>query len=182
MAGDRERDAAIRSLVQRIRDDTKRRVPDIDPDGPGREGRVLILLSDPGEGGALKTGYLSPIKNSDPTAKNQARLLREASLSPDLCVFWNGIPYDLEGRHPKAPDLNRGATYLNEMIVLLPNLRAVVAAGNIAQDVCRRSGVDAINICHPSNRGLSGGVRGARLQREKEYRNGLRQAAMLATS
>lgn len=152
MAGERERDAAIRSLVRRIREETKRRVPDVDPDGPGGSGRVLILLSDPGEGGALRTGYLSPIKNSDPTAKNQARLMREARST------------------------------LKEIIALLPNLRAVVAAGNVAQDVCHRAGVDAINICHPSNRGLSGGVKGARLLREKEYRDGLRQAAMLAMS
>lgn len=139
-----------------------------------------MLLSDPGEGGALKTGYLSPTKNSDPTANNQTRLMREAGLAEAVCVFWNGIPYDLEGQEPKAPDLNCGARYLREMIALLPQLRAVVAAGDVAQDVCRRARVEAIAVCHPSNRGLSGGVAGARRQREEDYRDGLRRAARLA--
>lgn len=175
-------DAAISGLVERIREETHRRVPDIDPDGPGADSPVLILLSDPGEGGALKTGYLSPTKNSDPTAHNQSRLMREAGLSQSVCLFWNGIPYDLEGRDPKASDVTRGSIYLKQMIALLPDLRAVVAAGNVAQDVCRRAGVDAINVCHPSNRGLSGGVRGARPRREKEYRDGLQRAARFAAS
>ncbi len=182
MAEAGRRDAAILSLVERIRQETQRRVPDIDSDGPGANARVLMLLSDPGEGGALRTGILSPMKNSDPTAKNQARLMREAALSSDLCVFWNGIPYDLGGRGPKAPDLTRGAIYLREFVVLLPMLQAVVAAGSIAQDVCRRAGLAFIGVCHPSNRGLAGGVRGARPRREREYREGLQRAAQLAAT
>jgi len=109
-------------------------------------------------------------------------LLREAGLSPSLCVFWNGVPYDLEGRKVTARDMVAGAAYLKEMVALLRNLRAVVAAGNVAQEVCRRAGVDAINVCHPSNRGLGGGVRGARPRRERAYREGLQQAAKLAAT
>jgi uracil-DNA glycosylase len=175
-----ERDAAVRALVRRIRRKTRRRVPDIDPCGPGATARVLMLLSDPGEGGALRTGYLSPMRNTDPTARNQARLMAEAGLSPDVCVFWNGIPWDLEGRKPTAADKERGAAYLVEMVNRLPNRRAVVAAGRVAQDVCARAGIAFIPVPHPSNRGLSGGVRGARRAREAEHRRGLKRAAQLA--
>jgi hypothetical protein len=138
-----------------------------------------MLLSDPGEGGALRTGYLSPTKNTDPTARNQARLMAEAGLSPDVCVFWNGIPWDLEGRKPTAADEERGAAYLVEIFELLRS-PVVVAAGRVAQDVCRRAGIAFIAVPHPSNRGLSGGVRGARGAREAEHRRGLKRPAKLA--
>jgi hypothetical protein len=87
-----------------------------------------MLLSDPGDG-ALSTGYLSPSRNKDPTARNQARLMDEAGLDDDLCVFWNGITWDLSGGKPTAADKARGAAYVREMIELLPKLHAVVAAG-----------------------------------------------------
>ena len=125
------RDAAIQSLIESIRRDMKRRVPNVDPNGPGAHARVLMLLSDPGESGALASGYLSPLRNSDPTANNQRRLMREAGLSPAVCVFWNGIPYDLEQGKANASDKRRGAGYLQRLRSTLQELRVIVADGGM---------------------------------------------------
>lgn len=106
------RDAAIRRPVRRIRRQTGRSVPDVDPDGPGDGARVLMVLRDPAELGALTTGYLSPTKNTDATARNQKRLMREAGLREEVCLFWNAVPWDLLGANPTAADKRRGAAYL----------------------------------------------------------------------
>jgi hypothetical protein len=174
------RDDRIRRLVTRVRRQTGRAVPHVDPDGPGDAARVLILLQDPGELGALRTGYLSPTKNNDATALNQKRLMRDAGLREEVCLFWNAVPWDLKGQNPTAADKRSGATYLAELIGLLRHLRAIVACGTIAHEVCDLAEVEALRVCHPSDRGLSGHIRGARPRREADYRRRLAEAAALA--
>jgi hypothetical protein len=147
-------------------------VPDVDPDGPGIDAQVLILLRDPGRLGALTTNYLS-VMSPDRTAENQRRLLAAANLPLDVCLFWNAVPWDLDGRNPSSADLKAGARYLGELVKLMKRTPTIVACGNAAQDTCARARLDAIQICHPSDRGLRGGG----VNREPAHLAGLKDAA-----
>jgi hypothetical protein len=82
--------------VRRIRRERNAAVPDVDPDGPGVDADVLVVLRDPGPLGALKTSCLSV----NATAANQRRLFAAPDLPSDACLFWNAVPWDLEGRRP----------------------------------------------------------------------------------
>jgi hypothetical protein len=86
------RQAPIRALVHRIRRQTGRGVPDVDRDGPGTDGEVIVPLRDPGRLGALKTNVLSPIENDDRTATNQQRLFAAARLPIDVCLLLERRP------------------------------------------------------------------------------------------
>jgi len=97
--------SGIRGLVADIRRE-KGSVPDVDPDGPGSDARVVLVMLTPGpaQGGAQMTGVLSPTKNSDQTALNLRQLLREAQLDERICVFWNAIPWSLGARREPTDD------------------------------------------------------------------------------
>jgi hypothetical protein len=125
------KDAAIEALVvARIRHEAGRPTPTIDPNGPRSSARVLVVLRDPGELGARQTGVLSPITNDDQTARNMRRLWAEAGLDMSVCIFWNAVPWALEGRRkPTSGEIARGARYLRELVQLLPRLQAVLAMG-----------------------------------------------------
>jgi hypothetical protein len=170
------RHESIKKLVRRIRSEMNSAVPDIDPDAAGIDAHVLVVLRDPGRLGALTTNYLSVLKNPDRTAANQRRLFTAAKLPIEACLFWNAIPWDLGGRAPRTSDLETGARYLIEHISLMPHPPVVVACGREAQQACARAGVEAINICHPSDRGLRGGG----VNREPAHIAGLQEAARRA--
>lgn len=164
--------APIIDLVRRIRRERNAAVPDVDPHGPGIDADVLVVLRDPGRLGALTTHTLS-LQNPDATAANQRRLFAAARLPLEACLFWNAVPWDLEGRSPSSADLHAGARYLGELVSLMNRPSIVVACGNAAHDACSKAAVDAIEICHPSTRGLRGGG----VNREPAHIAGLREAA-----
>jgi hypothetical protein len=166
------RHAPIRQLVRRIRRDMNAAVPDVDPQGPGVDAAVLVVLRDPGRLGALATNYLS-VRNPDRTAANQRRLLAAADLPLEVCLFWNAVPWDLGGRNPNSSDLQAGASYIAELVGLMVQSPIVVACGDAAHKVCARANLDAIEICHPSDRGLHGGG----INREPAHLAGLKEAA-----
>jgi hypothetical protein len=166
------RHAPIRDLVRRIRRERNASVPDVDPDGPGIDADVLVVLRDPGRLGALTTNTLS-LQNPDATAANQRRLFAAARLPLEACLFWNAVPWDLQGRGPSSADLHAGAQYLAELVSLMNQAPIVVACGNAAHEACAKAGLDAIEICHPSNRGLRGGG----VNREPAHTAGLRKVA-----
>jgi hypothetical protein len=168
--------AAICTLVRRIRRETRRAVPDVDPNGPGTGADVVVVLRDPGFG-ALTTKFLS-LQNADQTTANQLRLFAAAKLPLEICLWWNAVPWDLGGLEPTAADLRRGAGYLQDLIALMERPPVVVACGNTAHDACHRADLAAIEICHPSSRGLYGGGE----NREPAYVAGLRKAARQAVS
>jgi hypothetical protein len=169
--GDDARHAPINRLVRRIRRERNAAVPDADPQGPGVDAAVLVILRDPGRLGALATSYLS-VRNPDRTAANQRRLLAAAQLPPEICLFWNAIPWDLGGRNPSSSDLEVGAGYLLDLLGLMTEPPTVVACGEAAYNVCTRARLDAIEICHPSDRGLRGGG----INREPAHLAGLKEA------
>ena len=164
--------APIRDLVDRIRGERDAAVPDVCASGRGIEADVLVVLRDPGRLGALKSNYLC-VDNADATAANQRRLLATAKLPLEACLFWNAVPWDLDGRRPGGSDLRAGSRYMTDLIALMVRAPIVIACGNDAQEACRLADLDAIGICHPSNRGLNGGGG----DREPEHLAGLRTAA-----
>lgn len=164
----------IRALVRQIRRKQRAAVPDVDPVGAGTAADVVVVLQNPGPG-ALESGLLS-LQNRDPTTANQLRLFAAARLPLEICLWWNAIPWDLEGRDLNAADCARGAGYLRQLVELMERPPIVVACGNVAHEVCRRAGLTAIEICSPSSRGLKGGG----VDREPAYVAGLRRAARRA--
>ncbi len=167
-AGD-ARHAPIRDLVRRIRRERDAAVPDVCASGRGIDADVLVVLRDPGRLGALKSNYLC-VYNADATAANQRRLLAAAKLPLEACVFWNAVPWDLGDRILGGSDLRAGSGYLSELIALMLRPPIVIACGEDAQEACALAGLEAIEICHPSNRGLRGGG----VDRELAHLAGLR--------
>lgn len=169
--------ARVSALVERIRLETGKRVPDVDPDGPGSGALVLLVLIAPSSPGALDTNVVAPSKNQDAIARNQQRLLAEAGLDEAICTWWNAVPWDTGDRpKPTAEDVRRGAPHLSELVGMMADLRAVVAMGRIPQRACRLAGIDAISSPNPSPLGLYGG--GA--NRWDECRAALAEAARRA--
>jgi hypothetical protein len=164
--------APIRHLVRRIRRERDAAVPDICATGRGIDADVLVVLRDPGRLGALRSSYVC-VYNADATAANQRRLFAAAKLPLEACLFWNAVPWDLGGHNPGDSDLRAGADYLSELIALMARPPIVIACGNDAQKACALAGLDAIEICHPSNRGL----RGSGVNREPAHLAGLRKVA-----
>ena len=170
-AGD-ARYAPIRDLVRRIRHERDAAVPDVCASGRGIDADVLVVLRDPGRLGALKSNYLC-VYNADATAANQRRLLAAATLPLEACLFWNAVPWDLGDRNLGCSALRAGSSYLSELTAQMLWPPIVIACGNDAQEACALASLDAIEICHPSNRGLRGGG----VNREPEHLTGLRKAA-----
>lgn len=176
----------MRSLVQRIRNETKRAVPDVDPNGPGARARVVMLMLTPGpaDGGAQETSVLSPTRNSDQSALNLRKLMREARLDEGTCVFWNAVPWALDGRRDPTPEeLTRGAAYLTNFLSLVPERRAAVALGLIAQRACRLVGIAAIEVPSPSPLAVAepGARPNPKSERWVKIREGLARAGDLAS-
>ena len=175
---------AIRVLVAEIRR-AKGSVPEIDPDGPGADAKVVIVMLTPGPapGGAQRTLVLSPTKNSDQTALNLRQLLKDARLDERVCVFWNAIPWSLgPRREPTEDEVLEGVDYLRRFLELIPEQRAVVAMGLVAQRACRQAGVTAIEVWSPSPLAISPptGRGSTKSRRWIEVREGLKRAAALA--
>jgi uracil-DNA glycosylase len=178
-------DTEIRKLVKRIRHETKRGVPDVNPEGAGSTARVVLVMLTPGpaKGGAQMTNILSPTTNSDRTAQYLSRLMDEARLDEKICVFWNAIPWALDRRRsPTAAELAQGVGYLREFLGLVPRRRAIVALGDVAHKACRLAGVDAIEV--PSTSPLAvappGTLPNSKSSRWIKVRRGLARAAAAA--
>lgn len=168
--------AEVRELVARIRRETGRRVPDVDPNGPGIQAAVLLLFRAPNERGSLETGLMA-FDNPDPTARYERELMDEVGLSQDICVGWNAIPWDIGNEPIAQKHRRRGASYLKDLLRLFDRAPVVVAHGGEAHAVCRIAGVEAIEVPMTSPRGLYGG--GA--NRRSAAADGLRRAAKLST-
>jgi hypothetical protein len=130
------------------------------------------------------TNVLSPTTNSDQSALNLRKLMQEARLEGSSCVFWNAVPWALERRRdPTYDELARGVVYLKEFLALLPNRRAVVALGRVAQRACDLAGIDAIDVPSPSPLAVAEPRErpNTKAQRWIELREGLEQATALAS-
>jgi hypothetical protein len=135
------------------------------PKGPLSRALALFVLTDPGAtatSGANETGILDPFLNKDPSAKRTQRLLHDAGIDPNVCVWWNASPYHVGGAGGFTEALfERGADWLGSFIECCPHLGVVVAMGDPANEVARRVWRDAgryslpplVTTCHPMMRG-----------------------------
>lgn len=164
-AGERERRLSRRNephveplnrLADRIAAETGLHIPLFDPDSAGVYARGLVLAQDPSPT-ALDTGFVSP-NNPDATATATTRFT--TVLDRRLITFWNSVPWYCGGRTPKADDEKAGASWLAELLPLLPELRAVLLTGSVARNVWSRTAstltreVQRFESPHLSARGL----------------------------
>lgn len=129
--------------------------------------RFCFFWSPPGPQ-VVRSGFISR-ENSDPSARNMTRALDEAGFTRAETLLWNVVPYCVS-----SPDRNRNASLAqirtaapdtNAFIDLLPELRAVVLCGRLAQYAERFLSirVKAFRTYHP----------GTRAYRRQEYRKHL---------
>jgi|SRR5208283_1255137 len=118
-------------------------VPDFDPAGGGAEARVLFLFEKPGPKTAATngSGFLS-IHNDDPTAEATYRFALERNRLPmHWCLFANVIPW-WDGTRKISPEQRLlSAEAIEELLHLLPELRAIVLVGGTAQRAWKQSGL-----------------------------------------
>ena len=173
----------IRELIDRIEREQGAGVPDVDPDGPRENAKIVVMLESPGKNGAKTNAVLSPWKNWSPqdnTARNQRTLLPLAGLTKEkanqLCVWWNAVPWALYAadggdRKPTPAEVRAAIPYLLEFLEIV-SPRAVVAMGRPAQDACRQADVSFLPVRHPS--------RFAHATKEQDFLAPLRRALELA--
>ena len=147
----------LTQLVYNIRFERllKADVPYFDPSDGGVNAEVLFVLEAPGPK-AVCSGFVS-CDNPDPTAANFKSILAEAEIDRCRIAIWNIVPWYLGEngniRHAKAADLEAGRSYLERLIILLPNLKAVVMVGRRAQHATRNltmAGIKRFECAHPS--------------------------------
>ena len=119
-------------------------VPWFDPDGGGRDARLLFLMQDPSEV-AAGTGFVSP-DNDDPSAANTTLACGAAEIPATGRVHWNVFPHWVNvikggkpvdaSRPPQSYDAATPAAvaFLGALMSdLLPAVEAVVLLGRQAQ-------------------------------------------------
>lgn len=149
--------APLSALVDELRASGREAVPYADPADGGVRARRLFVLQSP-TARALATGFVSR-DNPTGTAANMRRLMAEAGIPRADTLLWNMVPWVL-ARPPRLADLRAGALWLDRLLRLLPDLRAVVLLGLDAQKGGRfvdpPPGVRLIASYHPSPNTLAG--------------------------
>lgn len=132
-------------------------IPYFDPWDGGVDADVRYILEAPG-GEAVRSGFLSR-NNPDETAKNFWELNRSAGIPRRRTVTWNVVPWYIGSRTriraANGADVKAGSRPLDELLGLLPKLRAVVLIGRKAQRAAGRiarlrPGVRVFRPPHPS--------------------------------
>lgn len=92
------------------------------------------------------SGFISS-DNNDVTAENLWRA-RQSSGLVDGVLIWNIVPWYLgpASKKPKSADLQEGASYLRELIAILPELHTVVTLGNFPRRGWSRFGRPGIGL------------------------------------
>jgi hypothetical protein len=134
-------------------------VPDFDPLDGGIEAQILFLLEKPGPmtelaraGRRSGSGFISR-NNDDPTAEATYHFMEQAGIPRKLTVTWNVIPWWNKTRKVTAAELRDGTAAVQDLIDLLPNLRAVVMVGLKAANArpyLASTGLALFHSAHPS--------------------------------
>jgi uracil-DNA glycosylase family 4 len=133
--------AALNALVTEIRTECRCLdcVPHFDPADGGVVAKVLFVLEAPGPQ-AIASGFVS-CDNPDLSARNMTALLAEAGIERGQIVVWNIVPWYLGDEKKIRPatkrDTDAGMVYLQRLLPILPQLRAVVFVGRHAQRATR---------------------------------------------
>lgn len=132
-------------------------IPWFDPWDGGITAEALFLLEAPGSR-ACGSGFISR-NNPDETAKNMFTISLEAGLARQRTLLWNVVPWYIgaSGRIRPATmaDIRAGVSSLEELLGLLPGLRAVVLVGGKAQQAAAHiqrlnPGLTLFKSPHPS--------------------------------
>ena len=118
---------------------------------------VLVLLQDPGKSGAEDSRVCS-IDNNDQTSRNQRMAIDSSGIDTTDIVFWNFYaPFGIDKRFP-IESQEKWTKEIVKLIGLMPNLKVVLACGNIAQKGMRsvelEKNIKLIPAPHPSYYGL----------------------------
>ena len=118
---------------------------------------VLVLLQDPGKSGAEDSRVCS-IENNDQTSRNQEKAITSAGINTNDIVFWNFYaPFGMDKKFP-IESQEKWTKEIVKLIGLMPNLKVVLACGNIAQkgmkSVKLENNIKLIPAPHPSYYGL----------------------------
>ncbi|RYD85965.1 MAG: uracil-DNA glycosylase, partial [Verrucomicrobiaceae bacterium] len=77
------------------------------------------------------SGFISR-NNDDPTAEATFKFMQQAGIPRAETISWNVVPWWNGTRKITATELREGASYVRELVALLPRLRAVVFVGKKA--------------------------------------------------
>ncbi|GAB3143370.1 hypothetical protein GCM10027290_19540 [Micromonospora sonneratiae] len=128
--------APITRLVEEIRALAGRpELPYVDPTFGGVNAEVLFLFDTPTRAAAT-SGMLS-LDNDDAIAANVWEFSRASGLDRQRCVHWTAVPWSVDhgrgSRKVERPDVESALPWLARFIDLLPQLKLVVTAGEIAR-------------------------------------------------
>jgi uracil-DNA glycosylase len=146
--------APLTMYAAKLRERGSVEVPEFDPFDGGVEAQVLFLFEKPGpmtasDGGS---GFISR-NNDDPSAEATFDFMQRAGIPRKLTVTWNVIPWWNETRKVTGKELREGVACVQELIVLLPKLRAVVLVGGRAaraREYLSGAGLALFSSAHPS--------------------------------
>lgn len=147
--------APLTAYTEALRNQGIGEVPDFDPFDGGTDARVLFLFEKPGpktSEAAGGSGFISR-NNDDPTAEATFQFMREAKIPRKLTATWNVIPSWNATRAITSDELRHGAARVEELVGLLPNLRAVVFVGkkaHKAKPYLEGKAVQLFSSSHPS--------------------------------
>lgn len=127
--------APLTTYAAKLREQGFVEVPEFDPLDGGVEAQVLFLFEKPCPM-AAGSGFISR-DNDDPAAEAIFRFMKQAGIARTLTVIWNVIPWWNYTRKVTAQELREGSDCVNELISLLPKLRAVVLVGKRAAKAAR---------------------------------------------
>jgi hypothetical protein len=125
--------ATLSAYAHQLRSRGIGEVPDFDPLDGGVDAQVLFLLEKPGpmtaaDGGS---GFISR-NNNDASAEATFLFMQSAGIPRKLTVTWNVIPWWNGTRKVTTRELHEGVACVDDLIALLPKLRAVVLVGRKA--------------------------------------------------
>jgi len=128
--------APLTAYVSKLRERVDVEVPNFDPLDGGIGAQALFLFEKPGpmtaEDGERKgSGFISR-NNDDPTAEATFSFMEQAEIPRKLTVIWKVVPWWNGTRKVTATEVREGEICLQELIGLLPKLRAIVMVGRKA--------------------------------------------------
>lgn len=125
--------APLNLYTAKLRQQGSGEVPEFDPFDGGIGAEILFLFEKPGPmtSDGRGSGFISR-NNDDPTAEATFKFMQQAGIPRKLTVTWNIIPWWNGTRKITGQELQKGLACLDELIRLLPRLRAVVLVGKHA--------------------------------------------------
>lgn len=110
-------------------------VPDFDPLDGGINAEFLFLFEKPGPKTDSRNGGSGFISrdNNDPTAENIFKFMKNIGLNRNRTLIWNIMPIWNKTIKFISQERKKGTRLLEEVMGLLPNIKALILVGNSAQ-------------------------------------------------